>query len=251
MLMLTSPFVGSFIALLGLRLPEGKPVVWGRSACPHCGHQLAVRDLVPILSWIANRARCRLCRGPISLYYPLVELAAMVVAGLSVVSFDGAQAWLSAGLGWSLLGLAITDWRAFILPDALTLPLVPIGLFQAWSIAGTNSVAALLDRGIGALSGFLIFWGLGWAYLRLRQRAGLGLGDAKLMAAAGAWLGWAALPWVVLLAGSAGLLGAVLANRDKGLPAADLAVPFGTYLAASIGVIWFLRPAVDFYGLGG
>ena len=226
-------------------------MVWGRSACPSCGHRLAVRDLVPILSWLALKARCRFCQRPISRYYPLVELAAMAIAGLSVLGFDGGQAWLSAGLGWCLLGLAITDWQAFILPDALTLPLIPIGLFQAWSSAASDPISAILDRGFGALAGFGVFVALGWGYQRLRQRAGLGLGDAKLMAAAGAWLGWAALPWVVLLAGSAGLLGAVLANREEGLPAADLAVPFGTYLAASIGVIWFLRPAVDFYGLGG
>jgi len=149
--------------------------------------------------------------------------------------------WLlpaTALLGWTLLCLAVIDARHLILPDALTLPLLLLGLVVAALLPGGR----LVDHGIGAAVGFLAFAAVGAIYRRLRGRDGLGLGDAKLLAAAGAWVGWAGLPGVVLIAAALGLL-ATLALRmtGRGGPA-EAPVPFGPWLCAAIWCTWLYGP---------
>ena len=233
---LVAPFVGSFLGVLIRRLPEDRPVALARSACGACGTRLGARDLVPIGSYLALRGRCRACGAPIGAFHPAVELAALAVAGLAaaVLPEDPAALWLACGLGWTLLALAWIDWDHFFLPDALSLPLVPAGLLATWWLAPE----ALAGHAIGAALGYGAFRGLASAYRWLRGREGLGQGDAKLLAVAGAWLGWEALPQVVLLAALAGLaLAGATALRRGGL---DLAapLPFGPCLAIALWLCW-------------
>ena len=235
---LASPFIGSFLGVLVMRLPEGRQVTAGRSACDHCGHRLGPLDLVPIVSWLALRGRCRHCGAKIAVLPLVMELGALLVALWAASVSDDLALWAGCVLGWSLLTLAAIDFRDGILPDALTLPLILGGLgatyfFTPWQ---------LLDSAIGAVAGFAIFALIRWLYRRLRGREGLGLGDAKLLAAAGAWVTWDGLPSVVLIGAVAGLAIALITNRRGERLALDQALPFGPALCLGTWLVWLYGP---------
>ena len=230
--------VGSFVGVVIDRLPDRVPLVRSRSRCAHCAAVLGAGDLVPLASWLASRGRCRHCGAWLGWFYPGVELAALAVAAVSV-SFDrGVDAWIDALLGWWLLALAWIDWRRGVLPDVLTLPLIALGLAAAWGLAPDE----VKDRAVGAAAGYLVLWLVAWVYRRLRGREGLGLGDAKLLAAAGAWVGASGLPSV--LAGAA--MGALAAAGIMHLAGRRLdrysALPFGPFLAGAAWLVWLLGP---------
>src|SRR5271166_4362248 len=203
-LLLVAPFVGSFLGLLIRRLPDGTPIARARSRCDACGATLRARDLVPILSWVAAGARCRYCRQPLGWFYPGVELAALAVAVVSVLIDGGQRAWLDCLLGWWLLTLGWIDLRSWLLPDALTLPLIIAGLAASFMFDPDQ----LVNRALGAALGYASLMTIEALYRALRGREGLGGGDAKLLAASGAWLGAAALPQVILLAAVSALAAA-------------------------------------------
>jgi leader peptidase (prepilin peptidase) / N-methyltransferase len=237
-LLLLAPFVGSFLGVLIRRLPEGRPIVRGRSHCEWCSARLTPRDLVPLISWLVARGRCRHCGHWLGWFYPGVELAALAVAAIAL-AIDGAeQAWLDCLLGWWLLALGWIDARHWLLPDVLTLPLLVLGL----ALAAAFAPADLADHAAAAMLGYLALRAVAWIYQRLRHREGLGQGDAKLFAAAGAWLGIAALPQVILLAALAALLtaaGLALAGRRM---RAHSALPFGPFLALATWLLWLFGP---------
>ena len=240
MLLLAAPCIGSFLGVLIERLPAGRPLVLGRSACDHCGTSLATRDLVPIASWLAQRGRCRYCQQPIGLRYPAIELAALGVALWSLVVLPGWLAWAGAGLGWVLLTASLIDSRHMILPDRLTLPLIPAGLLVIWLLEPARLPAHL----IGALAGFVLLLAVGLLYRRLRGREGIGLGDAKLLAAAGAWVSWEGLPGIVLLAAAAALLVALVGRLFGRSLDAQEELPFGPYLAGAFWLTWLYGPLI-------
>ena len=158
-------------------------------------HRLGAIDLVPLLSFAALRGPCRHCRQPIGRFHPAIELAATAVALWAVLADpEPERVWADCGLGWTLLTLAWIDWTDLLLPDVLTLPLLLAGL--ALTLAWDPD--ALADHCLASVLAYLSFQGLAFAYRRLRGWDGLGGGDAKLVAAAGAWCGLAALPFVVL-----------------------------------------------------
>lgn len=236
--LLLAPFVGSFLSVLVVRLPVARPVVVARSCCPACEHRLGPLDLLPLLSWLFCGGRCRYCAVPVSPFYPGVEIAAVAVALWAGWVVDGWLLWISCTLGWTLLALALCDLRKLILPDVLTLPLLPLGLAVAFWLAPAQAVHHL----IGALAGFFLLYAINKAYRYLRGREGLGLGDAKLLAGAGAWLGWAALPSVVLLATMVALCAVAVARLAGRRFAASDAFPFGSALALAFWVVWLHGP---------
>jgi leader peptidase (prepilin peptidase)/N-methyltransferase len=134
LLIFAAPCVGSFLGVVIERLPAERPILWGRSACDHCGARLGARDLVPLASWALARGRCRHCGGRLSLFYPAIELAALAVALWSLAVLPGWLAWAGSALGWTLLALAVIDARHMILPNELSLPLIPAGLAVAWAL---------------------------------------------------------------------------------------------------------------------
>lgn len=207
----------------------------GRSVCPACGTRLGPADLVPLASWLVLRGSCRHCNAPIPLYYPLCELAALLVPVVAFLLLAAPQAWLASLVGWWLLALALVDLRTKLLPDAMTLPLLLAGalLSVLGPGAGLAPPAGPADSLAGAVAGFAVFALVAAAYRRLRAREGLGLGDAKLLAAAGAWLGWQALPIVVLTGAVLGLCMAVLAGAHRD-PSRE--VPFGPALALAFWI---------------
>lgn len=236
--LLLAPFIGSFLGVLITRLPVGEPVALSRSRCPSCRRTLAVRDLVPLLSWVLARGRCRSCGAALGWFYPLIEIAALAVAVWAWTVAAGLALWASCMLGWTLLALAWIDARHLILPDVLTLPLLAAGLAAAALLDGAD----VAGHAIGAALGFGVFWLVAVLYRLLRGRDGLGLGDAKLLAAAGAWVSWQGLPGVVLIAAASGLV-AVLAAAAAGFaPEAARRIPFGPHLCLGIWLIWLYGP---------
>jgi leader peptidase (prepilin peptidase) / N-methyltransferase len=239
-LLLAAPFVGSFLGVLVKRLPARRPVAIGRSVCDHCHRTLGWRDLIPLVSWASTRGRCRHCRQAIGLFYPAVELAALAIAVWALLVLPGWIVWAGAMLGWALLTLTWIDQEHYLLPDVITLPLALAGLAVAWLI----DPATLLDHVIGAAAGFATFTALAWGYRALRRRDGLGAGDAKLLGALGAWVGWQGLPTVVLYAAVSGLaLALILAARGRRLELGHR-LPFGPHLCLGGWLVWLYGPLV-------
>ncbi len=237
--LVAAPAIGSFLGVLAVRLPRGESFALSRSACRQCGHALSFRDLIPLLSWAVQKGRCRHCGARLGLLYPGIELLAVIAVIWAAVSLPPGLVWAGAVLGWWLIVLAVSDARDLILPDVLTLPLLVAGLATTYFIAPT----ALGHHAAGAVAGFAVIALVGYAYRRIRGRDGIGLGDAKLMAAAGAWVSWTGLPGVILIAAlsgiAVGLLGAVAGRRDL---AARL--PFGPHIAFGTWIIWLYGPLV-------
>lgn len=218
---------GSFIATLVVRWPAGRSVMRGRSACDGCGRALGPIELVPLVSGLVARGRCRTCAAPIDRVHGRVEALAALVGASAGMLLPVEQALAAAVFGWLLLALGALDARDFWLPDELTLALALGGLATGW----LGVAPPLSDRLIGGVSGFAALSAVGAAYQLLRGRAGLGGGDPKLLGAIGLWLGWRLLPAVLLLAALIGLAVAGL-RRLRGVEVRlGDAMPLGTLLA--------------------
>ena len=225
---------GSFVATLVLRWPADRSVAAGRSSCDGCGTTLQAPELVPLLSFLAQRGRCRRCCARINLHHPIIELAGGVIGLLAMLLHPGWDGAAGALFGWMLLALAALDIDHLWLPDRLTLPLLALGL-----ITGAAGLAsALVDRAIGAAAGYAVLVVVAWSYRKLRRREGIGGGDPKLLAALGAWVGWHALPTVLLTASMLGLV-TVLTLRLAGRQmAATRQLPLGAFLAMAAWTVW-------------
>ncbi|MEA1673175.1 A24 family peptidase [Nitrospirillum sp. BR 11163] len=235
-LLIAAPFVGSFLGVVVTRLPAGRSILWGRSGCDRCGHVLGPVDLVPILSYLWSRGRCRHCAAPIGAFHPAIELAAILppLCLAFLMPLDPLTLYAGAGLGWTLLALAWIDLRHMILPDVLTLPLIAGGILVTWVQDGSLPVDRLGAAAI-AYAGLVL---LEILYRRFRGRDGIGRGDAKLLAAGGAWAGPTALPHMLLIAALAGLLAmAALRLAGRRVDAAT-PMPFGPCLALGIWAAW-------------
>ena len=250
--------VGSFLNVVILRLPRMLENEWKAEArelldlpavemprlslmrpascCPGCGAAIRPWQNIPVVSWLALRGRCAKCRTGISVQYPLVELASGVASAVCVWRF-GWSPQLAAALvlTWALIALTVIDLREMILPDDLTAPLVWIGLGMS-----TLPVFVGMPESIwGAIAGYLSLWSIYWLFKLVTGREGMGYGDFKLMAALGAWFGWAALPLMLLLSSAVGaVIGIgliVFKGRDKTQP-----IPFGPYIAGAgwLMLIW-------------
>jgi leader peptidase (prepilin peptidase)/N-methyltransferase len=235
-----APFVGSFLGVVSERLPAGRPIIFGRSACDHCCETLTARDLIPLVSYLARRGWCSCGRARLNWFHPGIELAALAVALSAATVLSGWLLWAGLGLGWTLLTLAVIDCRELVLPDTITLPLIPTGLVVAWAI----DPGLLLGHALGALAGFASLAAIASVYHWARGREGLGLGDAKLLAAAGAWLGWQALPSVVLIAATSGLAVALATALGGGKLAWTSQITFGPHLALAFWLVWLCGPIV-------
>jgi leader peptidase (prepilin peptidase)/N-methyltransferase len=235
---LFAPFVGSFLGVVVTRHDRPGALLVGRSACDSCGTRLGFADLVPVLSWLCSRGKCRHCRASISLFYPAMELAALAIALWSGLLFSGALLWASCFLGWALLALAATDLRYFILPDFVTWPLMAAGLLVHLFL-DPDAISGYL---IGAATGYAFVRLLRFAYRRWRGREGMGLGDAKLLAAAGAWISWQGLPSVLLIASLSGLTVVLLRSWWTRKLDPGQAVAFGVFLAAGLWIVWLYGP---------
>ena len=223
---------GSFASLAGHRLPRGLGVVAGLSRCRRCDATLGVRDLVPLISWALLGGRCRHCGAAIGARYPVTEAVTALGFALAVLAYGAS--WPAATVAALVLGLVIltiADLDHQIIPDAVLIWLLPIGLIHRvllgaeWTDTAAGLVAAaalgIILRRVGS---------------RLARREALGLGDVKLLAVAGAWLGLAALPGFLIAAGVLGAGFGMAWRRMRG----EAAFPFGPALAAAlfVCVLW-------------
>jgi leader peptidase (prepilin peptidase)/N-methyltransferase len=221
---------GSFIATVAVRWPEGRSALKGRSACDGCGKALGPHELVPVLSYAVLRGRCAGCGAAIRIGHPVTELLGLAIgvsAGLVSPGLDGAT---GAMFGWVLLALAALDLAAFWLPNALTFALAVTG-----PLAG---FAPLPDLLIGGVAGFASLWLVAAGYRAWRGREGLGGGDPKLFGAIGLWLGWQALPMVLLGASVLGLSAALALQLGGRRVTMQDRLPLGVFLAAAAWLSW-------------
>jgi len=229
--------VGSYLNVVVHRLPRGLSTVSPGSSCPACGAAIRAFDNIPVLSYFWLRGRCRSCAAPISVRYPLVELATAIlfVACVSVFGWR-LQAAVAALFSSLILALALIDLEHMLLPDKLTLPGIGLGLLlQPW-IDGVS----LLDAVVGALigAGSLILLINVWYWLR--EQEGMGLGDVNLMALIGAFLGWKGALLALFGGALAGALVGIslIAARRLGFTSK---LPFGTFLAVGALLALFSR----------
>ncbi|MCJ8191262.1 prepilin peptidase [Sphingomicrobium aestuariivivum] len=223
---LLGAIVGSFLATIVRRFPEGRSALGGRSACETCGTTLRARDLVPVLSYLLARGRCRHCGAAVASEHLKIELAAAAIGAACLALLPLGQGLSLAFMGWLLLVLGWIDAKHLWLPDGLVVALALAGLLLGEVATGVP----LADRLIGGAAGFGFLAALRLAHQRLRGIEGMGAGDPKLMGAIGLWSGWWLLAPILLVA-SVGLLGVALATGAHREPAREY--PLGSALAAA------------------
>lgn len=232
--------IGSFLATLILRWPEGRSVIGGRSSCDHCGHKLRAGELIPVMSFFLQAGKCRSCGGAIARDHVAIELAAALVGGIALLTAPGLQGLAGALFGWLLLTLAALDAKHHWLPDGLTAALALSGLG-----AGLLSFQPVLQvRLIGGVAGFVSLAIIAAIYRAVKNRDGLGGGDPKMLGAIGCWLGWQALPLVLLGASLVGLLVAI-SWRLRGRPVnAATMMPLGSLMAIAAFPLWIFQTSL-------
>ncbi len=266
--------IGSFLNVVILRLPrrleyewrrqhpdpgtqgelalEPPPdLVFARSRCPHCGHRIKALENVPLLSYLLLKGKCSACGGAISAQYPLVEGLTALASALIAWHFGPTVAGAGAlVLTWALIALSVIDLREQLLPDAITLPLLWLGLLLNSAHVYADPASAI----VGAAAGYATLWCVYQGFRLATGKEGMGYGDFKLLALFGAWLGWQSLPLVILLSSLVGALVGigliVFGGRDRNVP-----IPFGPYLAAAgwIALLWgdpIIGAYLDVSGLG-
>ena len=200
-----------------------------RSACPHCGHRITALENIPIVSWLFLRGKCSACKAPISPRYPVVEGVTGLLSAVLIWHFGSGWLGLASLLfAYFLIAMTLIDYDTKTLPDDLTYPLLWLGLLI--NLDGT--IVPLRDAVIGAMAGYLSLWAVYWLFKLATGKEGMGYGDFKLLAALGAWMGWAMLPTIIILSSVVGAIVGisliVFARRDRNNP-----IPFGPYLAAA------------------
>ncbi len=223
-----------------------------RSTCPSCGHMITALENIPVLSYLFLRGRCSACKAPISIQYPVVELVTGLLSLYAAWHFGvSLELYAALVLTWILVALTVIDLNRHLLPDALTQPLLWIGLLVNLGGVFTDYTSSLL----GAVFGYLALWTVFHLFKLVTGKEGMGYGDFKLLAALGAWLGWQVLPLIIILSS---LIGAVVggalmfANRhQRGNP-----LPFGPFLAGAglVALYWgdsLIEGYLRFSGLGG
>jgi len=224
-----------------LELPAVEPaarfnLLLPHSSCPHCGHSIRAWENIPLISWLLLRGRCSGCQEPISKRYPLVELACAALSGIVAWHFGFTwQAGAMLLLTWGLLAMSLIDADHQLLPDALVLPLLWLGLI----VNQSGLFAAAGDAFWGAVAGYLSLWSVYWLFKLVTGKEGMGYGDFKLLAMLGAWGGWQILPLTILLSSVVGaVLGLIILRMRRAESGTPL--PFGPYLAIAgwIALLW-------------
>jgi leader peptidase (prepilin peptidase) / N-methyltransferase len=235
--------VGSFLNVCIYRLPRGASIVWPASACPHCARELEWYENIPLVSFSVLGGRCRTCRAPIGLRYPIVEA---ITAAMFVLAWreygPGALLLSRLVLGCALVVLFAIDLEHHLLPNVITLPGIVVGFALSFFVE-PGWLASLIGIVVGGGLLFLV----AEAYFRIRGEEGLGMGDVKMLAMIGAFVGWKLAIVALMLASLAGsLVGvALIVSRRGGM---KYALPFGTFLAVGAAAAATVGPAlVDWY----
>jgi leader peptidase (prepilin peptidase)/N-methyltransferase len=246
--------VGSFLNVVVVRLPRMMlsdnstlNLMFPRSFCLNCQTPIKIIDNIPILSFLLLKGKCRTCKHAFSWRYPLIEILTALLSVFTAYYFGPTAACIGAlFFTWTLIALTFIDLETQLLPDRLTQPLLWLGiLFNYFGL-----FCSLENSILGAMIGYLSFWFFTQLFYLVRKKEGMGQGDFKLLAAIGAWLGWQALPLVVLIASSLGcVIGIWLLLRKK--LGAQEPIAFGPFLAVSawISLIWHAKILSFYQGL--
>ena len=229
--------IGSFLATIVVRWPRGQSVVGGRSQCDNCGVNLLPMDLIPVISFLLQRGKCRKCGARIQTDYLVVELSAGLVGGVALLIEPGIGGLFGAVFGWLLITLAALDAKQFWLPDRLTMILAASGLVAVLFVDQPD----LNDRLIGGGVGFMFLFVVGTLYKAIRGVNGLGGGDPKLLGAIGCWLGWAPLPLVVLMASTVGLAAVCMMKMRGQTLTPETRLPLGAFMGVAAFPIWMVQ----------
>jgi len=218
-------------------LPEGPfNLIVPRSRCPSCGEAITAWQNIPVLSYLLLGAQCANCQSSISVRYPIVEMLTAVLAAICAWHFGfGPEALMAIALSCVLVVVSLIDVDHQIIPDSIAIPLLWAGLLMSLfhPVAGAETLfIAPQEAIIGAVAGYLSLWSVYQVFKMVTGKEGMGYGDFKLLAALGAWLGWEALPTIILMSAVVGaVIGIamiVFRGRDRQLP-----IPYGPYLAAA------------------
>ncbi len=228
---------GSFVTCMSYRLPRGEDVVKKPSYCPVCGTVLTPRDLFPLFSWLASRGKCAHCKAPISIRYPLTELATAGLFLLAYLQFGMTlQTAIICLMSVALMVMIVVDLEYYLIPDSVHLALIPLGLAYHYVVGNPWDEVALST---GIMMGFALF--LHYGYSAIRGRVMLGFGDVKFFTVAGLWLGlWPLVPFIFL----SGVLGVVLGLIWRGLGRGDI-FPFGPALALALFICVVYQNSVN------
>jgi leader peptidase (prepilin peptidase)/N-methyltransferase len=219
--------IGSFLTLVTYRLPREETIGLSRSRCPSCLKELRVVDLIPILSWVTSRGKCRQCKAKVSIRYPLTELATMLGTLGAVYLFGFTLAGFAvAGLWWCIVAIIVTDLEHYIILDEVQIAIIVFGALFHFAL-GTEVMRVIESAIIGLLIGLVLKYG----FLYLRNKDGLGMGDVKLLFGVGVWLASpvAFVPFLFL----AGVLGVVFGMLWRVMGRGQQ-FPFGPALAAAL-----------------
>lgn len=230
---------GSFVSALCSRWQQGKRVSEGRSHCDHCQTKLSAKDLIPILSYVFLRGKCRYCAQPIGVAALYIELASAGIGLMAMLTLSGLQAVSAAIFGWILLPLAVLDAQKLWLPNRLVLILALVGVLIGPLVTPEVS---WFDRFWGGIGGFLALEIIRQAFRIARKQDGMGGGDPKLFGAIGIWLGWQALPMTLLLSCIVGF-GYILLAYARGKNQA-YQLPFGSFLCVAAYILAVIRFAI-------
>lgn len=231
--LLAAPLIGSFLGVVVVRLPGGRPVLLGRSACDHCDTPLGWRDLVPLVSGLLSRGRCRHCGASVGLFYPAMEIAALVPVAWAATVLSGWRLLAGAVLGWILLAIVVTDWRTRHIPLPLADGLLVAGLTAAFLLDPQSGFGPVL-MAAGCFGGVAI---LSFVYRRLNRQIGVDLETAVLLAGLGAWMPWKGALTLIGFTGVAALLLLWLFPARSAMRSLlRTALAFGGWL------IWLYRP---------
>jgi len=218
-----------------------------RSRCPACGHWITALENIPVLSFLLLKGKCSGCGIAISPRYPIIEIFTGLISAYTAWHFGPTiQTAGALLLVWSLIALSAIDLDTQLLPDAITLPILWLGL--AFNLA--NVYSDLSSAVLGAMAGYLALWSVFWLFKLATGKEGMGYGDFKLLAALGAWLGWQMLPAIILLSSVVGAVVGitliVVARHGRNVP-----IPFGPYLAAAgiIALFWGPQLTRNYLGL--
>ena len=232
--------IGSFLTVVAYRVPRGESVVGGRSHCPACGTQIAAYDNVPVFSWLLLRGRARCCGAPIAPRYPLTEFASGVLYGITALVLWGDAGEIALGLAFVTLMIAITltDLERRIIPNKILL----VGAVVGVVLAAAVDPGSLPERGIAAAAAGGLLFAVALAYPR-----GMGMGDVKLAAVMGLYLGRSVAPALLIAFAAGSAVGLAMIARH-GAAARKQAVPFGPFLALG-GIVGLLagNQIVDWY----
>jgi len=227
--------VGSFLNVCIYRLPKEESIIWPRSHCPTCKKMIRFYDNIPLISYLLLRGRCRYCKGPISLQYPLVEGITALSSLFLIIKFGPSLSYLFYfAFVAALIAITVIDLYHQIIPDGISLPGIGVGLLASLVIPQITFFNSLMGILLGGGSLFLVATLYEWIF----KREGMGGGDVKLLAMIGAFLGWKAVILTILLSSLIGSITGILIMILKGKDF-KYAIPFGPFLSMGAVIALF------------